>query len=97
MKNLNNLQIVKDQTQGVLSICQIFCQFYPGVNYKSVAFKKSMYMIAYGDQYFVKPNTMAFNSQDTEKCIEASMNPFSKEVSESHYYNICSGKVTTPN
>lgn len=54
-------------------------------------------MIAYGDQYFVKPNTMAYNSQDTEKCIEASMNPFSKEVSESHYYNIGSGKVTTPN
>ena len=39
MKNVNNLQIAKIQV--MLSICLIFCQFQPGVAYKSVAYKKA--------------------------------------------------------
>ena len=39
MKNVNNFQIVK--VQVLLSICLIFCQFQPGVAYKSVAYKKA--------------------------------------------------------
>ena len=40
MKNVNNFQIEKVQLQGLLSIYLIFCQFQPGVAYKSVAYKK---------------------------------------------------------
>ena len=39
MKNVNNFQIVK--VQVLLSICLIFCQFQPGVAYKSVTYKKA--------------------------------------------------------
>ena len=45
MKNVNNLQIVKVQPQGVAySIYLIFCQFQPGIAYKSVTYKKSVSM-----------------------------------------------------
>ena len=38
----NNYQIAKVQPQRVLlSFCVIFCQFQPGVTYKSIAYKKS--------------------------------------------------------
>ena len=40
MKNVNNFQIAKVQPQGGVSICLIFCQFFAGVVYKSVACKK---------------------------------------------------------
>ena len=40
-KNVNNFQIAKVQSNRVLfSICLIFCQFHPGVTYKSVAYEK---------------------------------------------------------
>ena len=40
VKNVNNFQIAKVQSQGVISICLLFCQFQPGVAYKSAAYKK---------------------------------------------------------
>ena len=44
MKNVNNFQIAKVQPQGV-AFAYFFCQFQPGVAYKSVAYiKKSVYM-----------------------------------------------------
>ena len=43
MKNVNDCQITKVQSQG-LSICLIFCQFQPGVAYKSVGYRKSVYI-----------------------------------------------------
>ena len=42
MKNVNHFQIKKVQPQGV-RICLMFCQFQPGVAYKIVAYKKSVY------------------------------------------------------
>ena len=45
MKNVNNFQKAKVQPQGVLfSICLIFCQAQPGVAYKSVTYKKRVYV-----------------------------------------------------
>ena len=41
MKNANNFQIPKVQPQGVAqNLLNFFCQFQPGVGYKSVAYKK---------------------------------------------------------
>ena len=42
MKGVNNFQIAKVDPQDVLGICMNFCQFQPGVAYKSVAYKKSV-------------------------------------------------------
>ena len=42
MKKANNFEIEKVQSQGLLSICLIFCQFQPDVVYKSVASKESV-------------------------------------------------------
>ena len=42
IKNVYNFQVAKVHSQVVLSICLIFCQFQPGVAYKSVAYKKSV-------------------------------------------------------
>ena len=39
---MNNFQVAKVQSQVLLSICLIFCQFQSGDAYKSVAYKKSM-------------------------------------------------------
>ena len=45
MKNANNFQIPKVQLQGVAqNLLNFFCQFQPGVAYKSVAYKKSVYV-----------------------------------------------------
>ena len=41
MKSENNLRVSKVQSQGLLSICLIFCQFKSGVAYKSAAYKKA--------------------------------------------------------
>ena len=43
MKNKNNFQGGEGQLQG--SICLIFCEFLPGVAYKSVAYKKSVQIL----------------------------------------------------
>ena len=43
MKNVNNFEIAKVESQSLHSICLIFWQFLPGVAYKSVAYKKSVY------------------------------------------------------
>ena len=41
MKNLNKCQITKVQPQGAAKhLLSFFCQFQPGVAYKSVAYKK---------------------------------------------------------
>ena len=40
MTKTNNSQIVKIQSQVLLSFRFIFCQFQPGVAYKSVAYRK---------------------------------------------------------
>ena len=40
MKKANNFQTAKVQPRGVVSFCLFFCQFQPGVAYKSVAYKK---------------------------------------------------------
>ena len=42
MKKANNFQIAKVQSQDFEGsvFCLIFCQFQPGVAYKSVAYKK---------------------------------------------------------
>ena len=42
MKNVNNFQIAKLQSQRVASHFLDFCQFQPGVAYKSVAYKKTV-------------------------------------------------------
>ena len=43
MKNVNNFQIAKVEPQGVPEhLLSFFCQFQPGVAYKSVAYKKSV-------------------------------------------------------
>ena len=39
MKKENNFQIAKVQPQGVANFLLFFCQFKPGVAYKSVAYK----------------------------------------------------------
>ena len=45
MKNVNSFQ--KRFNLGVLlSICLFFCQFQPGVTYKSVAYKKGVYLFS---------------------------------------------------
>ena len=41
MKNVNNFQIAKVSALQGLNICLIFCQFQPGVAYKSVGYKKA--------------------------------------------------------
>ena len=44
VKKANNSQIAKVQPQSVLhSFCLIFCQFQPGVAYKSVVYKNNVY------------------------------------------------------
>ena len=44
VKKANNSQIAKVQPQSVLhSFCLIFCQFQPGVAYKSVVYKNKVY------------------------------------------------------
>ena len=40
MKKANSFQIAKVQPQGVAQLLLNFCQFQPGVAYKSVAYKK---------------------------------------------------------
>ena len=42
MKNVNNFQIAKVQPRGVAQHFLTFCQFQPGVGYKSVAYKKKL-------------------------------------------------------
>ena len=42
IKKANNFQIAKVQPQGVAYLCLIFCQFKPGVAYRSVAYKNSV-------------------------------------------------------
>ena len=43
MKNENNFQIAKVQSRGVTyHLLGFFCQFQPGVGYKSVTYKKSV-------------------------------------------------------
>ena len=42
MKKVNNFQVAKAQPQGVSYPLLDFCQFQPGVAYKSVAYKKSV-------------------------------------------------------
>ena len=57
MKKANNFQIMKVQPQGVVSFCLIFCQFLPGVAYKSVAYKKKVYILMYScsrTRYFIQ-------------------------------------------
>ena len=45
MKKVNNFQITKVQPQGVAySFLLTFCQFQPGVAYKSVDYKESVYV-----------------------------------------------------
>ena len=44
MKNLNNFQVAKVQPWVLHSICLTFCQFQSRVAYKSVAFKKTVYV-----------------------------------------------------
>ena len=44
MKNVNSFQIAEVQPRVLLSICLIFCQFQPCVAYKSVAYKKCVYL-----------------------------------------------------
>ena len=44
MKNVDNFQIAKVQPRMFLNICLIFCQFQPAVAYKSVTYKKSVYI-----------------------------------------------------
>ena len=44
-KNVNNFQTTKVQPQGVAQHLLDFCQFQPGVSYKSVAYKKSVYIL----------------------------------------------------
>ena len=39
----DNVDEQKFSLRVLLSICLIFCQFLPGVAYKSVAYKKSVY------------------------------------------------------
>ena len=41
MKKANNFQTAKVQAQVLLSFCLIFCQFQPGVAYKSAVYKKA--------------------------------------------------------
>ena len=41
MKKVNNFQKAKVQPQGLCSFRLIFCEFQPGVAYKSVAYKKA--------------------------------------------------------
>ena len=43
MKNVNNFQIGKFNLKVLLSICLIFCRFQPGVAYKKIAYKTSVY------------------------------------------------------
>ena len=45
MKKANNFQIAKVQPQGVASLLLDFCQFQPGVAYKSVAYLKMLLML----------------------------------------------------
>ena len=45
MRSVHNFQIEKFSLRVLLSICLIFCQFQPGVAYKSVAYK-NMYIHA---------------------------------------------------
>ena len=45
IKNVNNFQIAKVSLRVLLSIYLIFHQFQFGVVYKSVAYKKSVYII----------------------------------------------------
>ena len=45
MKNVNNFQKTKVQSQGVASISLIFCQCQTRVTYKSVAYKKKRVLL----------------------------------------------------
>ena len=40
MKKSNNFEIAKVQRQVLLNLCSFFCQFQPGVAYKSAAYTK---------------------------------------------------------
>ena len=57
MKGVNNFQIAKVDPQDVLGICMNFCQFQPGVAYKSVAYKKSVLL---SRRYFFPKFTLPY-------------------------------------
>ena len=72
MKKENNFS-AKVQPLGVAYFCLFFCQFQPGVAYKSVAYKKSVYLywrchaiflssFRHEDKTFIKPFSLKFSN-----------------------------------
>ena len=55
MKNVNNFQIVKVQPQDNASHLLDFCQFLPGIAYKSVAHKKACITLEFAASKESKP------------------------------------------
>ena len=56
MKNVNNFQVAK--VQVLLSICLTFCQFQSRVAYKSVDFKKTVYVSVFS--WYLKKRNQNF-------------------------------------
>ena len=50
----DNVDELKFSLRVLLSICLIFCQFQPGVAYKSIAYKKACISVGYYDNRDIK-------------------------------------------
>ena len=68
MKYVSNFKMAKVRPRGTAyHLHDFFCQFQPGVAYKSVAYKKSMYMIVLSNGACMADHTLVFV---IEVCVE---------------------------